>query len=572
MPENNQTNLNQGSHSEDLPKQGNSANKGRKKNFRKRRGNSSTYRPTGIPGSKHNDVSWYLANPELAKAVGSFSMNDPLGTVYHDDTRVMVTTGTQKLYIGNAEDYKKAVPGIAAVHFVPTLPKGKKVGEKFINQLAMKLYVFVRHQNSGHANYEFADLFQALYSILSVNGIYGTLTRLYGTMLQYSVMNKYKAETLVKAQGFDYASFATHIPDLYSLIERLRSAFDTFPIPKKLPVADRQLWMTANVFKDTEDEKSPLWLFVQDYYYPVPNIDGEQILSQTPWNGSMGSADDGTADFEDVENFVDDIISSFSEHEDYGIIFGDILKAYGRENCAVLAKIPEDYTVSEVLDPNANLQLKNASVLDYNPTNGLAKLYQDSDTHRLKFEFRVQWSDGPSVNSMVVPGDHTMLAFPKKDITPGDMLVATRLCSRWTTSIPTGRTYADLAECGTEMLTMINIFNFYSAQNTDGLEVDIQQYQGASLIAISSTNFVATLNGLVNYTKFISAYYQFSNLPRVYLTGFAVSDQGNLAVPTSLHGMFDMACFVEIDASNLDSLNYTAAMSEFGYTDAAQVG
>lgn len=543
---------------------------GRRGRHGERRGQGGGSNP-GIPGSKHNDVAWYLANPALAKAVGSFSMNDPLGTVYHDDTRVLFTRGAHKYYVANGTDIKYAVPGIAAVHFIPTLPMGPKTGAAFINQLAMKLYIFVRHQNSGHANYEFADLMQALYAAISVNGIYGTLTRLYGTMLKYSVLNKYKAEALVKAQGFDYADIAKQLPDLYAVIERLRSAFDSYPIPKKLPVADRQLWMTANVFKDTDDEKSPLWLFVQDTYFSVPDVDGKQDGQDTPWYAGNGSGADGLATLQDIANLVDRLIMDMQSDEDFGIIFGDILKAYGRENCAVLKQIPDTYEVTEVLDANANLQLRNATICSKFFGNVTYRITQDEETHKLKFVLNIAWNDSDTTRSIMLPGSNLMLAFPKKDIQPGDMLVATRLCSKWRTTTPSGATYMAIEQCGTEILTGIQIFNFVAGAD-DTTTLNTTDFEGAYVLSVSNSVPASTINGFVGYTRFLSEYYQFCHLPRVYLTATSVTSSGDLVIPTMLFGLFDMACFVGIDDRNLDSLNYTAAMSEFGYTDAAQVG
>lgn len=531
------------------------------------------YNPKGgIPGAKHNDVAWYLSNPALAKAVGSFSMNDPLGTVYHDDTRVLFTKGARRYLVGNGTDIKYAVPGIAAVHFTPTLPVGPKTGSTFINQLAMKIYIFVRHQNSGHANYEFADLMQALYSVISINGIYGTLTRLYGTMLKYSVLNKYKAEALVKAQGFDYKDIAKQMPDLYAVIERLRCAFDSYPIPKKLPIADRQLWMTANVFKDTDDEKSPLWLFVQDNYFGVPDIDGKQDAFSTPWTQSNGSGEDGRANFQDISDLVDALVTGMQSDEDYGIIFGDILKAYGRENCATLFQIPDTYEVTEILDPNANLQLRNAT-LCYRTGLGATtlRISQEEETHMLRFTFQVSWADSDNSRSAVIPGTNMMLAFPKKDIQPGDMLVATRLCNKWHANTGASSAGMYVEQCGTEVLTEIEIFNFVAGSDDD-ITLQVTTFNGAYVLQVSNSAPETTINNFVGYSRFLAEYYQFCHLPRVYLTALSTTSSGDLVLPTMLFGLFDMACFVSVDDRNLDSLNYTAAMSEFGFTDAAQVG
>lgn len=533
-------------------------------------GGDKSYRPASV----HNDVNWYLSNPVLSQAVGTFSMNDPLGTVYHDDHQIKFSYNDKHGAVLNGDTVKTAVPGIATFYFLPTIPLGPKVGADFFNQLAMKLYIFVRHQNSGHANYEFADLMQALYSIVSINGIYGTLTRLYGTLLKYSVLNKYKARAMVEAQGFDYDSLISRMPDLYAIIERLRCAFDAYPIPKNLPVADRQLWMTANIFKDSNDAKSPLWMFVQAAYYSVPNVNALQQAIWCPWYNGEGSSGTGRATLEDIDTLVTTIIRDLCSDEDYGIIFGDILKAYGAENCAVLKQIPRDYIVEDVFDPNANLQLHNATVLNVGAGNinlPDARILQETASHRLAFYCNSTMNDSSDRKVGLTTGDTMLLSFPKHEVTPGEFLVATRLLSRWEVTRPTGQTIWNLVQCGTEILIGGAIF-YNTSTDSAGTVVTAKQYFTTAYVFEISSTTMSNINNFVDYTRFLYLYSQFESLPRSYASAYAVTSAGNLQLPTNLYGMFDLDCFVIIDKGNLDSLNYTAAMSEFGYTDAARVG
>lgn len=105
-------------------------------------------------GSKDNDPAWYALNPQLLKDAASFPYAWPLGL---------------RLNVGEygANVNAGSLPGIFAMHWVPTIGYSSD-GTSPINVASVNIYTKVRHDNSGHANYDHADYMMYLMAMDSV--------------------------------------------------------------------------------------------------------------------------------------------------------------------------------------------------------------------------------------------------------------------------------------------------------------------------------------------------------------------------------------------------------------------
>lgn len=107
---------------------------------------------------KANDPKWYIVNGQLAKDVASFSFNNALGASFEIGTHGLTTLVQPKKY---------SLPGIMTIPYVPSIGYSAD-GTSAANIAAKNFYSFVRHQNSGHANYDSPDLMMYLMAMDSI--------------------------------------------------------------------------------------------------------------------------------------------------------------------------------------------------------------------------------------------------------------------------------------------------------------------------------------------------------------------------------------------------------------------
>lgn len=134
----------------------------KKDNFKK---HFSNKKKNNTRPKRHNDPGWYEVSPELTRDVASIPFNIITGSGL---PKVNVpNSGTTIAMLGN--DFSDcALPGVFAIRYVPTI--GTSAGPtSAVNVAGRSIYSWVRHQNSGHSNYEAVDL---LDYILAMDSIY----------------------------------------------------------------------------------------------------------------------------------------------------------------------------------------------------------------------------------------------------------------------------------------------------------------------------------------------------------------------------------------------------------------
>lgn len=294
--------------------------------------------------SKPNDVSWYAKDAQLLKDTASFPFSIPAGSALHLNRNSEYLHGI---------DY--AVPGIMSFVMKPCIGKADNPNDA-INIAARNIYTFVRHQNSGHTNYESADLMMYLIAMGEIYSFHSWCVRAYGVARLYQQTNKYLPTALLEAMGFD-PSVALDLPRFRNLINLTRRKFAATAVPNSMPYINRRIWLYSGVYADAPSAKSQMYLFRPAGFYIFKF--GE--LGKLVWSPfSNGSATKMTLD--SLEALAASMIDPIMMDEDMGIMSGDILKAFGDNGIYKVMEMPEDYEIIPTYNPEVLSQIHNMTI------------------------------------------------------------------------------------------------------------------------------------------------------------------------------------------------------------------
>lgn len=319
--------------------------------------------------SKDNDPSWYLVNGQLAKNVANFTFDYATGA-----QMVFSPTG-----LSGTPTTKMALPGIMAIMTGPA--PGASLNETSPINVAMRnIYSFVRHANSGHANYDPADLMIYLLAADSVQTYWSYLTRIYGTAMAFSQRNRYVGDALLRAQGVKPDSIRSNMAQFLAYINQFALKASVLAVPNTMTYFTRHQWMYQNVYMDEDNAKAQLFLYVPLYLFKysimsngagglVPQWITQAAPTGASGNGSIVSTVQQRT-FEQLKTFGDDMLNAMLTQEDVGIMSGDILKAYSSDKLFKYAQLDPSYAIGPVFSEEVLTQFHNTNFTGLAPAKG----------------------------------------------------------------------------------------------------------------------------------------------------------------------------------------------------------
>lgn len=348
----------------------------------KRQGNST---PKGAPqqevaeqaveqgktpvASKDNDAAWYTQAAALAQNAGRLNFSNVMGMNWGvvDAQGQPVTNGT-----GTVDNY--SIPGVLALPCIPTFGYNDDYNSP-LNIASVSSYGFVRYANSGAKNYDHQDLMLYFISAAQVYAYLNFLIRLYGLLNLYVQDNRYYPRALVVANGADFDSLVNHMANFRYGIAQLISKASSFALPAGMTLFERQAWLYTGVYTEGSSTKDQLYMYVPGGFlqFKIDSNSGAGMMeykpflvarNQIPNNGyfmQLGITTDGLRDYEELLDYGRELIDAMLSQEDFGIMSGDILKAYGADNILKLVDIPDNYTVIPSYSPEVLYQMKNST-------------------------------------------------------------------------------------------------------------------------------------------------------------------------------------------------------------------
>lgn len=304
-----------------------------------------------------NPPEWHFRNPELMRSASSI----PFASI----------TGIPVFQ----ENGSEAVPGVMAIGFSHAFGSGRK--PIAINQASDANYSFIVHENSRDYNQTAPD-----YTILSVCGmevfsILASVIRAYGTVKapMYQEQNYYKPDVLLRAQGFDPVDLRANLGNMWFDINNFIDQSRQIWIPNIYPLMERWYWLNSNIYQDAEGPRSSMYLFVQNRYLQYDEVrykTGGSARTVQIKEGSNTLTFDPTArtwTWAQWKSVIQGMIDALINSEDRGMIYGNILKAYGPQRLYELQPIAADYAIqasynAEVLAMIENITLSQVSVAE----------------------------------------------------------------------------------------------------------------------------------------------------------------------------------------------------------------
>ena len=577
---------------------------GKKKPFEKRvSGKKSDYKDDSMrgpdsrvcAGSKDNDPAWYALNPQLLKDAASFPYAWPLGN---------------KLDVGKHGNLINlgSLPGVLVMNWAPTIGYSKD-GTSPVNVASINTYTKVRHDNSGHANYDHADYMMYLLAMDSVYAFHSWMRRVYGVALTYSNTNRYYPRAIVKAMGVDFDDLQSNLADFRQYINTYAVKASALAVPAKMSIMTKHYWMSEGLYYDSNQDKPQTYLFNPIGFYKFrlsdsPTPFGELVFEPMFNNGELGFSTGAKASapwkLSDFVKYGDGLLSPIISDEDFGIMSGDTLKSFGVGGCYTLPVTEETYTVvpsysEEVLD-----QIQNATfvgmpasrwVISQDVSVGAGWILSDPT-------FEHPWVDAVDDNEL--PGQNAFLVdrfltFEHGDITPEQTMEA----SRWTnicTEVTTADTRAyRVPTMGTEVMCVGNIGrmlfgeinfsdNIYVSMNVDAMYpimIDVDNTTGAIQSLRDYVNRVTSK--IADIHLLAEQLSVFDRHPAIYLSSYLGARldmqyyQQNAATKSHLNqavdkygtiegALFDVNYYTILDQSDLEEMSHIALLSEFDVT------
>lgn len=351
--------------------------KGKKKPYRKPKGKraskgnyqdeamSREYDKGERAGEVTNNPAWYATDPALLRDSASLPWSWVSGSPFEliDSSRSFMAEGTQ------TGDY--VVPGIMVSYILPTV--GSAIdGSSPLNVAAQSAYSYVRHANSGSRNYSAEDLMIYMVAWASVFSYLNFLIRAYSIATLYTIGNRYLPDGLLEAMGFNATDLCDNLAQFRYSLNILINKSSALAVPATMTYFQRQAMLYQNIYTEGESVKDQLYMYCPMAFFKF-TINEETKKGQLVYSKWMPDYNANTSygtnkramfgpskSWKNAIQFGNDLLSTIFANEDFGLMSGDVLKAYGG-NIIKLASIPEYLPIVPVYDRYVLEQMQNAT-------------------------------------------------------------------------------------------------------------------------------------------------------------------------------------------------------------------
>lgn len=495
-----------------------------------------------------NDPAWYARYPELMRDAASLPYSIPTGTKISwdvdTDAGYPLTEKSNSVYVNAFQ----SIPGIMTIGIAPAIGVSKDATTP-VNVAMKMLYTKVRAENSGARNYDAPDLM--LYC-LSMDQIYSLITwfnRIYGTLMLYSQVNRYMPKALLDAQHVDFDDLILHINDFKAFLDTATAQAAVFSVPNDMALFNRHAFMYQNIYKDAESPKSQLYQYAPRLFYQYDELNGAGYLKAIDIIANYPNS----MKFTDLVHLFHSLMDPIIASEDFNIMSGDILKAFGEGGLIKLQIMPQGYTVFPIADYEVLTQIKNATMTNFTTTLLLTigssnlDITQDANVEFLVYDPYFTHTSTPSV-AMV---HDRMLSTYKTAPEPADNMVVTRLMytlheneDMTDPSNPIYEVHFDAV--GSEYVTSVAITQFHYDANGAWVAVS------TNINVMSESILGATLNAGQVHRLWMAKHFDYC--PAIYML-LKGSNQ------TLFYPFFDTDNWTIVHSYELEKMHRTALMS-----------
>lgn len=529
-----------------------------------------------------NDASWYTRYAQLTKDVGSFPFAEPVGMVeqyeYQEpiDTTIDATANRQ-----NTAAF--TVPGFMKLTFVPTIGNTSSPNDP-INVAGNTLFTDVKNKTSARTDFEMPDVMKYIVGLDSMYILYSKLRRAYGITKWYSFTNKYVPLAILQNMGFNTSMLRSNLNDFRALINNFALSLNALYMPKGISMVDRHLWMSDNIYKDSETTKAQLY-----FYDPVELLQFEEGTDETESGSILYYVDiPNFQSLDQIETFINQLYNAFYGSQDMRIISGYFSRAFGEGNSYAIPPVSEDYAVEPVFSKEVLSQFENATIItpsDGNKYRVTGYIYETTGINEGYLANTVGCNVTSSTPEIAInipqfispnflARSNKTVNFHWENVTPEDMLVATRMSNLGLNGMIKGVTipHSDvttlytLAAHGTEVCLDAYVYQFNTAGSVEAHSIGSQilfsigESHAPSSVLSQAT---AMFNHETNQIQAVAILSKFDWHPEVDLYGIRNIQVQPPEVGINHMGNFwDLDVFTILNERNFKMLHRIALLSE----------
>lgn len=538
-------------------KKGNKAQSNDVKEYKMRRRNQGR---DFIPADKldrrtaTNDPAWYGLDPNLLRDSSSLPFSAAVGTP--------LTLHNPALEVLSGQEF--TIPGIQVIYTCPSV--GRSIDPSSpLNAATFRTYTFVRHQNSGHSNYDPTDLMIYLLSMTQVYSYINFLQRAYGIVTTYAQKNRYMPDALLSAMDIDADDCRLNLAAFRYGINVLINKAASLCVPSTMPIFKRMATIYSNLYIEGNSIKDQLYLYSPEAFWKFTLDDtGAGKLEWKTWRH------EGKKTVEDMLEYGNDMLARLIQSEDMNIMSGDILKAYGSDSLIKLAPLPLDYPIIPLPDSAVLNQMKNTTVTWWLDADSM-HVVQDPTHGWLYCNPTMKYSREASyqtrANTFLLQSflEDRILTINNADPTPEEVMEYTRgmIIARKFDRSEDGLTATCEFDCGVEIATTVSYFGFDVVDGVpllhelDGWYLDTVDVSDSDAVALYFEKMANLSNFRFHPMHRIAAYRQGTN-----------PDAFNI---THMYGCYDVDNYTVISEQVLRRIHEAALMSLFNVPSMVRV-
>lgn len=301
-----------------------------------------------------NSINWYTKNKGLFEAATRITWATISGM-----TKPLSSSG------------KMGVPGtVMGINYVPNFVPNSPI----VEQCWSGIYSEIVHANSRTTKYDQTDLAIICYAGMEIFAAIVHGVRAYGLMRDYTEDSLVKPQKFIQASHFDFNDLKKNYYRMWQDLEQLIVQSRQIWIPNVMPLVERRIWMNSYIYTDTQNDHSDYYMYVPGAFYkynPTLTSVGGGLEKVLDWNAIGDSASSPQSNlqvsWDKYVQMVQSMIDALIPDQDRGIIYGDILKCYGKENLFALNQIDANYTTTVSYNPEVLWQIENSIAVDAFP-------------------------------------------------------------------------------------------------------------------------------------------------------------------------------------------------------------
>lgn len=479
--------------------------------------------------SQTNDPNWYSQSPELLRDSSSIPFSWPVGTRMYTSDKFEIDV----------------VPGICRIDIQPTIGTSLNVNSP-VNVAASAIYSWVRHANSGHSNYDAPDLMMYMLAMSNVYSFVVWMQRLYGMVSLYDQRNRYLPVAMVTADEVDFDDIRNNLANFRYFLNAYINKVASLAVPATMPIFNRLAFLFANIYCEGPSVKDQMYMYHPHqlgwYQFGLNSTTHVGELTFTPMTTVSGKAT-----FAEIVTYANTLFNAVWDQEDFGIMSGDILKAYDG-NVIKLSPVPEVMSMLPIYDAMVLHQMKNAKIFDHLSVSKISQNTTGTILQSILVDSTATADQKASVAARLLADKILSTDFDSP--TPEVVIESTRL-------MPAYDAYGGVIYAGTEIPTNVRYFSFDNAGALQPRDIAIQNHDGST---VSGTTF----NSIMLDMQYLSSFKYHPEWNMVQVASGAVAAGKTIRI-------WDIDNYAVLSNPDLQKMHETALLSLFAVPAIAKI-